>query len=136
MVERNLASLPRLRVHLCEKISMFIHPCRLTWNIIMEVGKMIFLSKWVIYRFHVNLPGCMFIPQFHIGFNTILWVKILAGVFYVFLMHPPVSCSWISEQFTVCSRRRHLISQVKHCKKITYHRPQGSWEYILPDFNS
>ena len=33
-------------------------PCRLTWNIIMEVGKMIFLSKWVIYRFHVNLPGC------------------------------------------------------------------------------
>ena len=24
----------------------------------MEVGKMIFLSKWVIYRFHVNLPGC------------------------------------------------------------------------------
>ena len=31
---------------------------RLTWNIIMEVGKMIFLSKWVIYRFHVNFPGC------------------------------------------------------------------------------
>ena len=24
----------------------------------MEVGKMIFLSKWVIYRFHVNLTGC------------------------------------------------------------------------------
>ena len=35
-----------------------VHPGRLTWNIIMEVGKMIFLSKWVIYRFHVNLPGC------------------------------------------------------------------------------
>ena len=35
-----------------------ILPWRLTWNIIMEVGKMIFLSKWVIYRFHVNLPGC------------------------------------------------------------------------------
>ena len=34
-----------------------LHPGRLTWNIIMEVGKMIFLSKWVIYRFHVNLPG-------------------------------------------------------------------------------
>ena len=38
-------------------IYMYIHPCRLTWNIIMEVWKMIFLSKWVIYRFHVNLPG-------------------------------------------------------------------------------
>ena len=25
----------------------------------MEVWKIIFLSKWVIYMFHVNLPGCM-----------------------------------------------------------------------------
>ena len=24
----------------------------------MEVWKIIFLSKWVIGRFHVNLPGC------------------------------------------------------------------------------
>ena len=36
-----------------------LHPGRLTWNIIMEVWKMIFLSKWVICRFHVNLPGCI-----------------------------------------------------------------------------
>ena len=36
-----------------------IHPRRLTWNIIMEVWKIMFLSKWVICRFHVNLPGCM-----------------------------------------------------------------------------
>ena len=35
-----------------------IHPGRLTWNIKMEVWKIIFLSKWVICRFHVNLPGC------------------------------------------------------------------------------
>ena len=28
------------------------------WNIIMEVWKIIFLFKWVICRFHVNLPGC------------------------------------------------------------------------------
>ena len=35
-----------------------VHPWRLTWNIIMEVWKIIFLYKWVIYRFHVNLPGC------------------------------------------------------------------------------
>ena len=27
-------------------------------HVFMEVWKMIFLSKWVIYRFHVNLPGC------------------------------------------------------------------------------
>jgi len=31
---------------------------RLTWTIMMEVWKIIFLSKWVICRFHVNLPGC------------------------------------------------------------------------------
>ena len=35
-----------------------LHPGRLTWNIIMEVWKIIFLSKWLISRFHVNLPGC------------------------------------------------------------------------------
>ena len=35
-----------------------LHPGRLTWTIIMEVWKIIFLSKWVICRFHVNLPGC------------------------------------------------------------------------------
>ena len=27
------------------------------WNIFMEVWKMIFLYKWPIFRFHVNLPG-------------------------------------------------------------------------------
>ena len=25
---------------------------------IMEIWKIIFLSRWVICRFHVNLPGC------------------------------------------------------------------------------
>ena len=35
-----------------------IHACGFTWNIIMEVWKIIFLSKWVICRFHVYLPGC------------------------------------------------------------------------------
>ena len=36
-----------------------IHLWRLTWNIIMEVWKIVFLSKWGICRFHVNLPGCI-----------------------------------------------------------------------------
>ncbi len=35
-----------------------VHPWRLTWNIIMEVSKIIFLSKWKICRFHDNLRGC------------------------------------------------------------------------------
>ena len=36
----------------------WLHPWRSTWNIIMDVWKIMFLSKWVICRFHVNLPGC------------------------------------------------------------------------------
>ena len=35
-----------------------VHPWKWTWNIIMEVWKIMFLPKWVICRFHVNLPGC------------------------------------------------------------------------------
>ena len=35
-----------------------LHPWRLTWNIIKEVCKIMFLSKWVICRFHVYIPGC------------------------------------------------------------------------------
>ena len=27
------------------------------WNIVMEVWEIMFLSKWVICRYHVNLPG-------------------------------------------------------------------------------
>ena len=43
------------------------HPWRLTWNIIMEVWKIMFLSKRVICRFHVNLPGC--IQYYYYTFN-------------------------------------------------------------------
>ena len=35
-----------------------IHLGKWTWTIIKEVWKIIFLSKWVICRFHVNLPRC------------------------------------------------------------------------------
>ena len=40
------------------KCLLWIHPWRLIWNIIMEVWKIICLSKCVICRFHVYLPGC------------------------------------------------------------------------------
>ena len=35
-----------------------LHPGRLTWNVIIGDWKIIFLSKWVIGMFHVNLAGC------------------------------------------------------------------------------
>ena len=37
-----------------------LHPGRLTWNIIIGVWKIIFLSKWVIDMFHLHLPRCLF----------------------------------------------------------------------------
>ena len=37
---------------------LVLHSGRLTWNLKMMVWKMIFLFNWVIFRFHVNLPGC------------------------------------------------------------------------------
>ena len=35
-------------------------PLKINMESIMDVWKIIFLSKWVICRFHVNLPGCTF----------------------------------------------------------------------------
>ena len=47
-----------------------LHPGRLTWNIIMEVWKVIFLSKWKICRFHVNLRGCSHVKPENTNFPT------------------------------------------------------------------
>ena len=41
----------------CDKMDP-LHSWKLTWNITMEVWKVIILSKWVIFRFQVNCPGC------------------------------------------------------------------------------
>ena len=39
-------------------------PGNLTWNMKMEVWKMIFLFSWVILRFHVKFQGCIFqVPE-------------------------------------------------------------------------
>ena len=35
-----------------------VHPRKLTWNLKMEVWKMIFLFKQVMFRFHVSFGGC------------------------------------------------------------------------------
>jgi len=43
----------------------------------MEVWKIIVLSKWVIFRFHVNLPGCIFRPI--MTHNIVSSVKIFLG---------------------------------------------------------
>ena len=50
-----------------------LHPGRLTWNLKMMVWKMIFLFNSVIFRFHVNLPGCKNTPlPFFVGHMFLL----------------------------------------------------------------
>ena len=56
---KDMATQPQAASTVCQNPVYIIHHGRFTWNIIMEVWKIIFLSKWAIYRFHVNLPGCI-----------------------------------------------------------------------------
>ena len=63
----------------CLGLGYEVHPGRLTWNIIMEVRKIIFLSKWVICRFHVNLPRC----------NQHIWLGGGSSMFFFFFMFTP-----------------------------------------------
>ena len=60
-----------------------LHPGRLTWNIIMEVWKIIFLSKWLITRFHVNLPGCREKKTFPVNHRSSSGTKLLSGTIQV-----------------------------------------------------
>ena len=53
----------------------WVHPGRITWNTIMEVWKIIFLSKWVICRFHVNLPGCIGIGSEDFPCKRLRWLR-------------------------------------------------------------
>ena len=62
-----------------------LHPWRLTWNIVMEVWKIIFLLKWVICRFHINLPGCNQLRFVVYSFIPLFTVK---------LMHPNDDWRW------------------------------------------
>ena len=57
----------------------WLHPWKINgWNMSSwRVGKMIFLSKWVIYRFHVNFPGCMEILRGQYGKKDELGESIL-----------------------------------------------------------
>ena len=41
-------------------------PLKINMETIMEVWKIMFLSEWVICRFHVNLPGCNGITRIHL----------------------------------------------------------------------
>ena len=50
-----------------------VHPWRLTCNIIMEVWKIMFLSRLVICRFHVNLLG--YTLKISLLYTTMGWLS-------------------------------------------------------------
>ena len=56
-----------------------LHPRKLTWNPKMEVWKMIFPLKPVIFRFHVSFWGCkhiFFRTSFGSSSPSTLWLRI------------------------------------------------------------
>ena len=77
----------------------------------MEVGKMIFLSKWVTYRFHVNLPGCRN--------PAASWVDFCYKVYRY---------TWISQRCIFCCvlvvfffQKRHTCYRPRRYRKKVYH---------------
>ena len=62
-----------------ERYGLQLHPWRLTWNTIMEAWKIIFIWKWVICRFHLNLPGCMWNQTTWIGSKPNIYTPVGAS---------------------------------------------------------
>ena len=71
----------------------FLHPWKLTWNLTMKVWKMVFLLKQVIFRFHVNFPGC----------TSFCFVLVICCVFIP--SHGPTLCAHLmrNDSLFVCS---------------------------------
>lgn len=51
-----------------------MHPQKLTWNSKIKVWKMKFLSKWMIFRFHVRFRWCISHDLGHEVTNAGCWV--------------------------------------------------------------
>ena len=71
------------------------------WNILVKVWKMIFLCKWVIFRFHLNLPGCFFRGWWHI--QSICFPII------------PTFCTGLSKSIGPSKRSTRTTSQILAC---------------------
>ena len=76
-----------------------LHPGRLTWNIILGVWKIIFLSKWVICMFHVDLPGCRCRPFERYPYITLRYPKKTCGCHFLVsschqFFETPFGCRW------------------------------------------
>ena len=92
-----------------------LHPWRLTWNIIMEVWKIIFLSKWVICMFHVNIPGCIKEKKM---LSIPLWVG-CCHLYYISFLDEINDKWWINTEYP-----RHI--------SMVWHVNLGRWYHVVP----
>ena len=117
----------------------YIHPWRLTWNIIMEVWKIIFLSKWVICMFHVNLPGCKQQEQeMHESHTTPQWTRIFITDLQTLSLqsyHETVkgSKTW-STLIVFCMASKSLHAVYVPPVSGTWHRDPSSWARGMTDW--
>ena len=104
-----------------------LHPGRLTWNIIMEVGKMIFLSKWVISRFHVNLPGCKSFHRSWLSFHR-SWCSfemLFGGSMSFHHISSKITVGWVTPTPTEQDHRSSNLSVA--CGNRSVQVLDGSW---------
>ena len=99
-----------------------LHPGRLTWNIIIEVWKIIFLSTWVIYMFHVNLPGCILVTwenwapkDWQVQYQVPWWcpgfLHFFFGLFQVIMANPVFE--WMFSSTTISHVKIWFIISLK-----------------------
>ena len=111
----------------CTHKSQRIHPWRLTWNIIMEVWKIIFLSKWVLCRFHVNLPGCMFLPLFKLHLlNKVMGIRQACRLHHIGRELIATCLKWSCESSKLPKNPRCKHEEVLTSRELTY--PFGKLE--------
>ena len=54
---------------------LWLHPGRLTWNLKITQLKRIIIFQTIIFRFHVNLPGCRMGPFLRaLGLNIYIYI--------------------------------------------------------------
>ena len=105
-----------------------LHPGRLTWNIIMEVWKIIFLSNWVICRFYVNLPGCWW--SFQEDSPTRRWTRKtiqLSNTSIAFELELPGAEK--SEQGPKYKRSKNPKRYVLRLRDFPYHPKTSGWDW-------
>ena len=87
----------------------------ITWNTTMKVLKIIFLSKWMICRFHINLPGCI-----SVFFSSWVWW---------------CQRSWyLQHKNDQLSKVAPMIGWARRCH--TMPQPDGAWERSISEYQN